>query len=73
MSLQEVEQAAGVLGAARQTLKGACIRAVDAGIPQAAVARAGGVHRNTIRSWVAGSDNTLTQVEQSIAERQQGR
>lgn len=57
MSLQEVEQAAHAAEAARETLKEACIRAVAAGLAQAAVARAGGVHRNTVRSWVAeGND-----------------
>lgn len=75
MSLQEVEQAGKVAEQtgqaaekAREALKVACMQAAQVGIPHAAIARAAGVHRHTIRAWVAGPDNTLTQVEQSIAE-----
>lgn len=77
MSLQEVEQAGKVADEtgraadeAREALKIACMQAAQVGIPHAAIARAAGVHRHTIRAWVAGPENTLTQVEQYIVSKQ---
>lgn len=52
MSLQEVQQRAEERDQAVTRLLDACKRAVEAGVPQAAVARAAGVSRNTIRAWL---------------------
>lgn len=51
MSIQSVEAAAADLEAARQRLLDQVQAAQTAGVPDAAIARAAGVSRQTIHTW----------------------
>lgn len=52
MSLQSVEEAARAAEEAQHKLHAECARAAEAGVPQAAIARAAGVARNTAIGWI---------------------
>lgn len=51
MSVQEVQAAAEAAAAAQQRLRDAVTAAQVAGVPDAAIARAAGVSRQTIINW----------------------
>lgn len=53
MSLQSVEEKGAAARAASEALRKECVDAARAGVPAAAIARAAGVARNTVRAWIA--------------------